>query len=235
MNIKLTNQDIYDRIYTAISERRLLPGTKLSEEKLALAFHASRTRMREVLLRLSQELIVESHPNRGAFVATPKEEDISQVFAVRRALERAIAAELSQTRAGSAIATLRKHLELEAEARAANDHSMLGRLTGEFHVLLAETTGNRLFTENLRRLVALTGLIIAQYSDDSNSACPEDEHSHIVQAIEAGETAKAERLMLEHLAHVQSGIHPAAAVADEVDFAQIFGLQADTSGRRDGV
>ncbi len=235
MNTKLTNQDIYDRIYAAISERRLLPGTKLSEEKLAMAFHASRTRMREVLLRLSQELIVEIHPNRGAFVATPKQEDVSQVFAVRRALERAIAAELSESRPGSAIAALRKHLELEAAARSANDHVMLARLTGEFHVLLAETTGNRLYTENLRRLVALTGLIIAQYSDDSNSACPEDEHSHIVQAIEAGETAKAEHLMLEHLAHVQSGIHPAAAVADEVDFTQIFGLQSDSASRRDNA
>ncbi|MFM2036712.1 MAG: transcriptional regulator, GntR-family [Pseudomonadota bacterium] len=232
MQTKLTNQDIYDRIYTAISERRLLPGTKLSEEKLALAFHASRTRMREVLLRLSQELIVETHPNRGAFVATPKQEDISQVFAVRRALERAIAAELSQSRSGAGIATLRKHLESEAAARKANDHPMLARLTGEFHVLLAETTGNRLFAENLKRLVALTGLIIAQYSDDSNTACPEDEHSQIVQAIESGETAKAELLMLEHLAHVQSGIHPANEVADEVDFAQIFGLQSDISGHR---
>ena len=235
MNTKLTNQDIYDRIYTAISERRLLPGTKLSEEKLALAFHASRTRMREVLLRLSQELIVEIHPNRGAFVATPKQEDVSQVFAVRRALERAIAAELSESRPSLAIAALRSHLELEAAARAANDHVMLARLTGEFHVLLAETTGNRLYTENLRRLVALTGLIIAQYSDDSNSACPEDEHSHIVQAIESGETALAERLMLEHLAHVQSGIHPAAAVTDEVDFTQIFGLQSDSARRRDNA
>jgi DNA-binding GntR family transcriptional regulator len=234
MNLKLTNQDIYDRIYAAISERRLLPGTKLSEEKLALAFHASRTRMREVLLRLSQELIVESHPNRGAFVATPKQEDISQVFAVRRALERAIAAELSQSRAGATIAALRKHLELETAARAANDHALLARLTGEFHVLLAETTGNRLYTENLRRLVALTGLIIAQYSDDSNSGCPEDEHSQIVQAIEAGETLKAERLMLEHLAHVQSGIHPQTEVATEVDFAQIFGLQPGAEGNRQG-
>jgi DNA-binding GntR family transcriptional regulator len=224
MTTKLSNQDIYDRIYAAISERRLLPGTKLSEEKLALAFHASRTRIREVLLRLSQELIVEIHPNRGAFVATPRQEDISQVFAVRRALERAISAELSEVKSATTVTALRKHLELEAAARAANDHVVLARLTGEFHVLLAESTGNRLYSENLRRLVALTGLIIAQYADDSNSSCPDDEHSQIVQAIENGDHQEAERLMLEHLTHVQSGIHP-STVSEEVDFAQIFGLQ----------
>lgn len=72
---ELSNQDIYERIYAAISDRRLLPGTKLSEERLAQAFHASRARIREVLLRLSQELIVELHLNRGAFVARPSERD----------------------------------------------------------------------------------------------------------------------------------------------------------------
>src|SRR5688500_1713992 len=113
MTLKLTNQDIYDRIYAAISERRLLPGTKLSEERLARAFHASRTRIREVLLRLGQELIVESHLNRGAFVASPTQEDMRNVFAVRRALERAIAAELCERFHGQAIAPLRSHLAAE--------------------------------------------------------------------------------------------------------------------------
>lgn len=224
MNNKLTNQDIYDRIYAAISDRRLLPGTKLSEEKLAHTFHASRTRVREVLLRLSQELIVETHPNRGAFVASPKAQDIAHVFAVRRALERAIAAELSLATDPTGIKTLRQHLEREADARHAHDHALLARLTGEFHVLLAETTGNRLYSENLRRLVALTGLIIAQYSDDAHHACPEDEHSAIVQAIEKGEASRAEHLMLEHLAHVLRGIQPPPEAPKEIDFQQIFGL-----------
>lgn len=224
MTGKLTNQDIYERIYAAISERRLLPGTKLSEEKLAQALHASRARVREVLLRLSQELIVETHLNRGAFVASPKADDIVQVFAVRRALERAIVSELAATGDGAHQMALLQHLEQEAAARQAHDHALLARLTGEFHVLLAESTGNRLFTENMRRLVALTGLIIAQYCDDAHSACPEDEHEQIVRAIAAGESGKAEKLMLQHLKHVQSGIQPSLEASGEVDFFKIFGV-----------
>jgi DNA-binding GntR family transcriptional regulator len=223
--VKLTNQDIYDRIYAAISERRLLPGTKLSEERLAQAFHASRTRVREVLLRLSQELIVETHPNRGAFVASPTPEDMHHVFAVRRALERAIAAELSERYGGQPIAVLRGHLDSEARARAANDRAALARLTGDFHVRLAETTGNRIFTENLRRLVALTGLIIAQYDASASSACPEHEHQEIVKAIEAGDAKRAERLMLQHLVHVEQGIRPPEPGRNEVSFERIFGME----------
>ena len=226
MTTKLTNQDIYDRIYAAISERRLLPGTKLSEERLARAFHASRTRIREVLLRLGQELIVESHLNRGAFVASPTQEDMRHVFAVRRALERAIAAELCERFHGQAIAPLRSHLAAEAKARAAGDRAALARLTGEFHVRLAETTGNRLFTDNLRRLVALTGLIIAQYDAAGSAACPDHEHADIVQAIEGGDARRAERLMLSHLHHVEQGIQPPGQASAAIDFEQIFGTQA---------
>jgi len=234
---ELSNQDIYERIYAAISERRLLPGTKLSEERLAQAFHASRTRIREVLMRLSQELIIELHPNRGAFVASPTScmsrgvglatkapRDMHDVFAVRRALERAIAVQLSEQYAGQTIAVLRGHLDAEARARATGDRAALAKLTGEFHVRLAEITENRLFSDNLRRLVALTGLVIAQYDAQASSACPEHEHSDIVAAIEAGDGKKAERLMLAHLDHVQEGIQPPEETPREIDFEHIFGL-----------
>lgn len=220
---ELSNQEIYERIYAAISDRRLLPGTKLSEERLAQAFHASRTRIREVLMRLSQELIVELHMNRGAFVARPSERDMQQVFEVRRALERAIAAQLATRYAGQALAPMRGHLEAEARARAAGDRAELARLTGIFHVRLAEITENRLFSDNLRRLVALTSLVIAQYDAQAHSACPEHEHADIVEAIEAGDPRRAEKLMLTHLDHVEAGIQPPGTPARGIDFEQIFG------------
>lgn len=220
----LSNQDIYDRIYAAISERRLLPGTKLSEERLAQAFHASRTRIREVLLRLAQELIVEQHVNRGAFVASPTRQDLHHVFAVRRALERAIAGELAEQFGGHVVAALRAHLDAEARARDAGDRTALAQLTGLFHVRLAEATGNRLFSDNLRRLVALTGLVIAQYDAQGSSACPEHEHADIVQAIEAGDARRAERLMLTHLGHVERGIQPPEPTSGAIDFERIFGV-----------
>lgn len=220
---ELSNQEIYERIYAAISDRRLLPGTKLSEERLAQAFHASRARIREVLLRLSQELIVELHLNRGAFVARPSERDMQQVFEVRRALERAIAANLATRYGGRALAPMRGHLDAENRARETGDRAELARLTGLFHVRLAEITENRLFSDDLRRLVALTSLVIAQYDAQAHSACPEHEHSDIVEAIEAGDPRRAERLMLTHLDHVEAGIQPPNLNQRGVDFEEIFG------------
>ena len=222
MSAHLTNQEIYDRVYDAISERRLAPGTKLNEERLAQAFQASRTRIREVLMRLSQEFVIELLPNRGAFVASPTPRDLRDVFAVRRALERAIVVQLSQQFAGQAIAKMRSHVRQEQAARDARDRATLARLTGEFHVRLAEITGNRHFSDNLRRLVTLTSLAIAQYDATASSACPEHEHGDIVAAIEAGDVKLAEKLMLAHLAHVEQGIQPPAEEAAEVDFETVF-------------
>ena len=63
--------EIYEKIYVAIVEHRLHPGTKLVEERLAEIFGVSRARIREVLARMAHEQIVELIPQRGAYVAKP--------------------------------------------------------------------------------------------------------------------------------------------------------------------
>jgi DNA-binding GntR family transcriptional regulator len=218
----LTNSEIYERIYTAISERRLLPGTKLSEERLAQAFMASRTRIREVLMRLSQELVIELHTNRGAFVASPSPRDLRDIFTVRRALEKAVAVDLCTHCPEPTRAVLRQHVERELQAQTHGDRVLLSQLSGEFHVRLAEATGNRLFSDNLRRLVALTGLAIAQYETLVRSSCSVQEHEDLLSAIEAGDARQAERLVLDHLNHMEQSIQPPTSTPTEIDFEQIF-------------
>ncbi len=224
MTTTLTNQEIYERIYAAISERRLLPGTKLSEERLAQTFRTHRSRIREVLMRLSQEMVIELHPNRGAFVSCPTPRDLQDVFDMRRALERAIVAQLTERYGGQPVVALRSHIQSEDEARASGDRATLARLTGEFHVRLAAITENRMFSDTLRRLSALTSLAIAQYDALATSACPPHEHADLVAAIEQGDVKRAERLMLEHLNHVEQGIQQPASEPAELDFDEIFQL-----------
>ncbi|GAP38969.1 GntR family transcriptional regulator [Piscinibacter sakaiensis] len=236
MTAPLSQQDIYDRIYTAISERRLLPGTKLSEERLAHAFGTSRSRIREVLMRLGQELVIELRANRGAFVASPSPRDLREVFDMRRALERAIIVQLATRYGGQAVVALRSHVQNEDRARAAGDRALLARLTGEFHVRLAAITENRMFSDNVRRLSALTSLAIAQYDSLATSACPPHEHADLVEAIESGDARRAEKLMLEHLDHVERGIQQPTHEPAELDFESIFGVAPAPAGagRRGG-
>lgn len=78
---QLSDNDMYERMVSAILDHRLPPGTKLVEDKLAAAFGVSRTRVRPVLVRLANEQVVTLTPNRGASIAqpTPQEADRKSV------------------------------------------------------------------------------------------------------------------------------------------------------------
>ena len=154
---RLTNQDIYERIYAAISERKLQPGTKLSEERLATVFHVSRTRIREVLFRLSQELIVDLHPNRGAFIASPTQADMQDVFQVRQALERGVVVHLCQTCPHPSVPSLQAHLLLEAQARSGGDSAALAGLRDELQLTLTALGYEPLEINRALRAVAQLG------------------------------------------------------------------------------
>lgn len=65
-------QQIRDAIREAIVERRLSPGTKLSESDVGNLFNVSRTLARAALQALSYEGLVSVEKNRGAFVAYPR-------------------------------------------------------------------------------------------------------------------------------------------------------------------
>ena len=64
-------QRIVESITAAIVERRLMPGTKLAEQKIADIFEVSRTIVRQALNQLSRDHLVALEPARGATVASP--------------------------------------------------------------------------------------------------------------------------------------------------------------------
>src|SRR5258708_5292887 len=85
-----TTLRIVESITTAIVERRLMPGTKLAEQKIADIFKVSRTLVRQALNQLSRDKLVTLEPARGARVAEPSVDEARQVFEVRNMLEAAM-------------------------------------------------------------------------------------------------------------------------------------------------
>jgi len=213
--------EIYERIYVAILEHRLHPGTKLAEERLAEIFGVSRARIREVLARLAHEQIVELYPQRGAFVAKPTIEQALDVFEARRLIEPAVLRRLVQTLTPEKLARLRQHQELEFDARRRDDKRAVIRLSGEFHSLAAELAGNTALARSMRELSVLTCLMIFLYDAPTTDSCRADEHTQIIDAIAKRDAARAERLMLEHLDHIETSMKLETATP-EVDLETIF-------------
>ncbi|BAL24056.1 GntR family transcriptional regulator [Azoarcus sp. KH32C] len=212
-----SDQEIYERIVTAIMEHRLPPGTKLGEDKLAKIFGASRARVRQVLARLALERIVVLHPNRGAFIAEPTVEEAREVFEVRQPLEALVVRRVIDKADPRIIARLREHVQAEEDARAARDRRAIIRLSGEYHVLLAELSGSTLAARLMHELASLTCLIIFLYDAPSVPACRDQEHAEITQALADGNEAEAIRLMAEHLEHVEACLDLKRARPEELD------------------
>lgn len=210
------------RIATAIHEHRLLPGTKLGEDRLASIFNTSRARVREVLARMARDQMVELFPQRGAFVAKPSIEQALDVFEARRLIEPGIVRRLVLNMDNSKIRRLQAHLKQERDARANSDKRATVRLSGEFHVLLAELAGNSALLRSMRELSTLTCLTISLYESAVNTCCLVDEHEAVVDAIVAGNGEQAEQLMLSHLDHIQGSLR-LEADADDADLEQILG------------
>src|SRR5438270_7642311 len=79
-SVSSTTQRIVESVTAAIVERRLMPGTKLAEQKIADIFKVSRTIVRQALNQLSRDKLVTLEPARGARVAEPSVEEARQVF-----------------------------------------------------------------------------------------------------------------------------------------------------------
>jgi DNA-binding GntR family transcriptional regulator len=214
---------IYDRILRAVLEHRLPPGTKLVEDRLAELFDTSRAQVRDVLSRLANDGIVQTFPNRGAFIAAPTVEQTREIFEARRLIEPALLRRLIARRDPSALEALRAIVAQEQVARASQDRPTMVRLSGQFHMVIAQCAGNRMLERTMRELASLTVLAIFLYDAPHATACREDEHELLLAAIEGRRTERAVALMLEHLDHIESSLNLSPRRDVPVDLAAVLG------------
>ncbi len=197
---------IVESITEAIVERRLMPGTKLAEQKIADVFKVSRTVVRQALNQLSRDRLVLLEPARGAFVAKPSVAEAQQVFAVRGILETALVRQLAAHISAAQISELRAHLRAEREAVKRTDVSGRTRLLADFHIVLARMMGNQVLADLLSDLLSRSSLISLMYQSTHSAQHSQDEHERIVDALERGDAKAAARLMSHHLNNVEQNL-----------------------------
>jgi DNA-binding GntR family transcriptional regulator len=199
-----STQRIVASITTAISERRLRPGTKLSEQTIADLFKVSRTLVRQALNQLSRDQLVVLEPSRGAFVAMPSAQESREVFDMRRVLESDLTRKLCPIITNAQIAELRTHLRAEKETLAHPNVAGRTQILGDFHVVLAMMLGNTVLTKMLSELLTRSSLIALMYQSTLSATESQEEHVAIVDAFEARDVKTAVRLTLKHLDHLEA-------------------------------
>ena len=201
-----SEQGLYRAVFDGVMAQRLAPGTRLPEAALCELFGVKRATVRKVLQRLALEHMVELRPNRGAVVATPSREETRQVFEARRALEASLLALAVQQATQADIDALRQQLAAEHAALHHSAQPEWARLASGFHLQVAALGRNPILMRYLKELVSRCSLIVALYEPPGNAACEHDEHTRIVDAIEARNTEAALALMDEHLRELEQRI-----------------------------
>ncbi|MDU6731085.1 MAG: GntR family transcriptional regulator, partial [Bradyrhizobium sp.] len=111
---RMDDDPVVQGILTAISQKRLKPGTKLGEDRLARALGTTRIHIRQALAHLASRKIVVQFPNRGAFVYRPTWEEAREMFAARRVIEAATVAAAIDRLDKPGKALLKAHMAREA-------------------------------------------------------------------------------------------------------------------------
>ena len=206
----LDNGQIYARVFEAIVDHRLMPGTHLKEDELCEIFGIGRTRLRAILSRLSADHVVELVANRGAFVSKPTIDEAREVFRARRLIEGHLVRRAAENPTEQVRAALLQHLGHERAAREAGDQSVVIRRCGKFHQVLGEQAESPIMARFLRELIARSSLIVAIYEAKAPEECEMEEHRALTELVLASRADAAVELMERHLCGIEDrlDLHP---------------------------
>lgn len=223
-------QDIYNEMHRAISDRRLPPGTKLVEEHLADVFRVSRARLRSVLQALARDNVVTLEPNRGAFVSQPPPDEARHVFAARKLLEAGLADVVIAGVTEKALDRLRKHVALEAKTERGPDRHRDLKNSHDFHMLVARLAANPVLEAFLSELLARSALITAIYERSDSSLCSHSSHQHLVDVLANRDPIAYKAAMLGHLAEVEANLDlVTSGQIASVNLRKVFRARRSTS------
>lgn len=193
--------EAYDAIRRLIVAGKLEPGSHVAVRPLSELFGISPTPIRTALAQLARDGLLESHARRGYFVLSLDRQDMLDIYELREAVDGMASrrvAERSDKR--ELITHLRELLEQMNEAVRAGDIDLYGELDVEFHGSIWRSAENRrlaVIANNLLGQVRAGNRISARAPGRLPVAL--DEHVQIVDALESGDVAEAERVTRHHV------------------------------------
>ena len=198
---------IYAELRRRILRLDLTPGADLDEQALVREFKLSRTPVREALLRLAHEELVEIIPNRGARVADLHFHEVGEIFDALEIAIRITSRWAALRHTPRHLDILREHSRRFAEAAAADHFDDMTDANRAYHLAIADAAGNRHFVKLLDSLLSVTARY-AYMSLARGSAMKEifpggfaqilTEHEALIGLIAAGDAAAADRLSGQH-------------------------------------
>ena len=187
--------ETYESLRSRILNLDLRPGAALSEERLAQEYGVSRTPVREALIRLSGEGLIENSHRHRTFVTTIRFDSVMDGQFAREALETAIVHDVAQNMSRKIRAELTANLARQAEAIRLGNRQRLYRLDEQMHKCLA--SHSRRPGARLRKLTLTPDHLPTLL----------DQHRAIAQALFAEDPIAAAEAMRTHLRYIVEHYH----------------------------
>jgi DNA-binding GntR family transcriptional regulator len=199
---------VYRRVVQQLTGGRLDPGQTITEAGLSKSLGVSRTPVREALLQLEAEGVLESTPARGFTVRNLSRDEAAELFPILSALE-ALA-----VRSASGPVDLERLRELESQMEAAAiDPVRRWRLDTEFHETMVDACQNA----SLRALITRVRVTLCRYEIEymrHTERLVPNPHTDILAALADGDLVLAGEEVVRNwqnsLDAVQSWLDPAA-------------------------
>jgi DNA-binding GntR family transcriptional regulator len=198
---------IYRELRADILSLRRKPGDAVSEKEIAASRGVSRTPVREALLRLADDRLVDIVPQSGTFVARIPLSALPEAILVRRSLEQLTAGLAAEHATRADIVRLRDSLQIQRRTAAAGDRDRFHEADEEFHAAIATAAGYpgiwtliqqvKIQVDRYRRLtLPVPGRMVQVVK----------EHKRIVAAIEARDPERATAAIAAHLDYLRATI-----------------------------
>ena len=191
------------------------PGRIYSVRQFADQLGVSATPVREALLDLAGDGLVEPVRNRGFRVVMPSEEDLDEIYTLRLMLEVPAAAMAAERVTAEVLARCRRYADVISKSAQKGDLSGFLEADRSFHLEILRATANRRLVETVLRLrdeTRLVGLPALRGTDTLLASA--HEHIEILDALSTRDAATAATITRRHIEHVR-GIW--AGQAERVD------------------
>lgn len=200
MNKRNLQLEVYNRLRASILNFEYFPGVKISAKSISQELGISRTPVKEALVRLSEQGLVETHHNKGVTVKSFTAKEIQDLYALRETLETWAVRQTIPNLNQEKIKTLRNHVDSFPSFAKSNNLTGLIGSDEQFHILIATYSENISLTKTFKNLIAQ--IRIARRYDHlfmANFQSIYEEHLQIIDYLFKRETSKAVKAMSRHV------------------------------------
>ena len=190
----------YDYLREQIVNGSFAPGQRVTLAEMTAACSMSQMPVREAMLRLQREGLLENEPHKGMRVVQLSLRDARELFAIRTELEGLAAYDACEAKDPCLVADLQALNCRFIDALAVTDLTTLGSANSAFHQRIRQASGNAQLGRMLHDLWAGSQRYRMGYKLIPGRAhCTIDEHARIIAAISSGDPEQARAAARAHI------------------------------------